>query len=134
MSKKSSQWLSYFVEWIPNNIKSSCCDVPPRGLAKSVTFLGNTTAIQEIFKRINEQFVSMFSKKAFLHWYTGEGMDEMEFSEAQVTKSCEVGIFQGGAGCRSFFQFDTRSPGRKVRRTTKNDELFVQKGSWERVF
>jgi tubulin beta len=23
---------SYFVEWIPNNIKASICDVPPRGL------------------------------------------------------------------------------------------------------
>jgi hypothetical protein len=23
---------SYFVEWIPNNIKSSVCDIPPKGL------------------------------------------------------------------------------------------------------
>ena len=23
----------------------------------------------------------MFRRKAFLHWYTGEGMDEMEFTE-----------------------------------------------------
>ena len=23
---------SYFVEWIPNNIKSSICDIPPKGL------------------------------------------------------------------------------------------------------
>jgi len=84
----------YFVEWIPNNIKSSCCDVPPRGLAKSVTFLGNSTAIQEIFKRINNQFVSMFSKKAFLHWYTGEGMDEMEFSEAQSNMQDLVSEYQ----------------------------------------
>eukprot|EP00483_Globobulimina_turgida_P000066 UN00066 len=27
---------SYFVEWIPNNIKSSVCDIPPRGLKMSV--------------------------------------------------------------------------------------------------
>jgi tubulin beta len=25
----------------------------------------------------------MFKRKAFLHWYTGEGMDVMEFSEAE---------------------------------------------------
>jgi hypothetical protein len=37
------------------------------------TFIGNTTAIQEIFKRISEQFTAMFRRKAFLHWYTGEG-------------------------------------------------------------
>jgi len=40
-------------------------------------FIGNSTAIQELFKRISEQFTAMFRRKAFLHWYTGEGMDEM---------------------------------------------------------
>ncbi len=25
----------------------------------------------------------MFRRKAFLHWYTGEGMDENEFTEAE---------------------------------------------------
>ncbi len=39
--------------------------------------VGNSTAIQELFKRISEQFTAMFRRKAFLHWYTGEGMDEM---------------------------------------------------------
>ena len=39
--------------------------------------------IQELFKRISEQFTAMFRRKAFLHWYTGEGMDEMEFTEAE---------------------------------------------------
>jgi len=74
---------SYFVEWIPHNIKSSACDIPPKGLPMSVTFIGNSTAIQELFKRVNDQFTAMFKRKAFLHWYTGEGMDEMEFTEAE---------------------------------------------------
>ena len=26
----------------------------------------------------------MFKRKAFLHWYTGEGMDEMEFTEVRT--------------------------------------------------
>lgn len=73
---------SHFVEWIPNNLKVAVCDVPPRGLKMSATFIGNSTCIQEIFKRISEQFTAMFRRKAFLHWYTGEGMDEMEFTEA----------------------------------------------------
>ena len=38
---------SYFVEWIPNNIKSSVCDIPPKGLKMAVGFLGNSTAIQD---------------------------------------------------------------------------------------
>ena len=29
------------------------------------------------------QFSAMYKRKAFLHWYTGEGMDEMEFTEAE---------------------------------------------------
>jgi len=47
---------AYFVEWIPNNIKSSLCDIPPKGLKRATTLIGNTTAIQDIFKRLNEQF------------------------------------------------------------------------------
>ena len=74
---------SYFVEWIPNNVKTAVCDIPPRGLKMSGTFVGNSTAIQELFKRIGEQFTAMFRRKAFLHWYTGEGMDEMEFTEVK---------------------------------------------------
>ena len=64
---------SYFVEWIPNNVKTAVCDIPPRGLKMSATFVGNSTAIQELFKRVSEQFTAMFRRKAFLHWYTGEG-------------------------------------------------------------
>ena len=65
---------SYFVEWIPNNIKSSVCDIPPKGLKMACTFLGNSTCMQEAMKRTAEQFTSMFRRKAFLLWYTGEGM------------------------------------------------------------
>ncbi|EPY84345.1 hypothetical protein CB1_000482002 [Camelus ferus] len=59
---------SYFVEWIPNNEKVAVCDIPPRGLRMSSTFTGNSTAIQELFKCISEQFTAMFRHKAFLHW------------------------------------------------------------------
>jgi tubulin beta len=48
-----------------------------------VTFIGNSTAIQEMFKRVAEQFTVMLRRKAFLHWYPGEGWDEMEFTEAK---------------------------------------------------
>jgi len=74
---------AFFVDWIPHNIKSSVCDIPPIGMKMAVTFVGNSTAIQELFRRVNEQFTAMFKRKAFLHWYTGEGMDEMEFTEAE---------------------------------------------------
>ena len=52
---------SYFVEWIPNNVKVAVCDIPPRGLKMSATFIGNTTAIQELFKRVSEQFTGKYT-------------------------------------------------------------------------
>ncbi|KAJ4221990.1 Tubulin beta chain (Beta tubulin) [Fusarium falciforme] len=60
----------------------------------SSTFVGNSTAIQEIFKRVGQQFTAMFRRKAFLHWYTGEGMDEMEFTEAESNMNDLVSEYQ----------------------------------------
>ena len=85
---------SYFVEWIPNNVKASICDIPPKGLKMAATFVGNTTAIQEVWKRVSQQFTAMFRRKAFLHWYTGEGMDEMEFTEAESNMNDLVSEYQ----------------------------------------
>lgn len=72
-----------FVEWIPNNVKVAVCDIPPRGLNMAATFLGNNTAIQELFTRVSEHFSAMFRRRAFVHWYTSEGMDISEFGEAE---------------------------------------------------
>ena len=36
----------------------------------------------------------MFRRKAFLHWYTGEGMDEMEFTEAESNMNDLVSEYQ----------------------------------------
>jgi tubulin beta len=60
----------------------------------SSTFVGNSTAIQELFKRIGGQFALMFRRKAFLHWYTGEGMDEMEFTEAESNMNDLISEYQ----------------------------------------
>lgn len=85
---------NYFVEWIPNNVQTTFCSVPPRGLKMSSTFVGNSTSIQELFHRVGDQFSAMFRRKAFLHWYTGEGMDEMEFTEAESNMNDLVAEYQ----------------------------------------
>ena len=36
----------------------------------------------------------MFRRKAFLHWYTAEGMDEMEFTEAEANMNDLVSEYQ----------------------------------------
>merc|ERR1712152_54864 len=82
IAKIQAKMQDDFVQWIPNNIKSSIITVPPEGTAMSGTFVANTTAIKGVFQRISAQFAKMYKRKAFLHWYKGEGMDEMEFQEA----------------------------------------------------
>ncbi|KXN84868.1 Tubulin beta-2 chain, partial [Leucoagaricus sp. SymC.cos] len=72
-----------FVEWIPDNVSVSLVAVPPVGQAVAATALSNSTSIQEIFNRTLESFAAMYKRRAFLHWYTGEGMDVMEFTEAE---------------------------------------------------
>ena len=72
-----------FVEWIPDNVSVSLCSVPPVGQMQAATCLANSTAVQELFTRSLAQFSAMYKRRAFLHWYTGEGMDSMEFTEAE---------------------------------------------------
>ncbi|XP_058819503.1 tubulin beta chain-like [Topomyia yanbarensis] len=72
-----------FTPWIPNNVKSAICDIPPRGMKMAATFIANTTAITQLFNRLLDQFGVMYRRKAFLHWYTGEGMEEGEITEAE---------------------------------------------------
>ena len=89
--------------WIPDNVSVTLCSVPPVGQKQSATCLANTTAIQELFTRslsqvcgfgqcscstladdaFLAQFTAMYKRQAFMHWYTGEGMDALEFSEAE---------------------------------------------------
>jgi len=85
---------AFFVEWIPNNCKTSVCDIPPKGLKMSTTLTGNTTSMQELWQRLSNQFAAMFKRKAFLHWYTGEGMDEMEFTEAESNLNDLIAEYQ----------------------------------------
>merc|ERR1711997_1097707 len=80
--KRNTNNSDDFVEWIPNNQKTSVVERPPTDYKSSLTFVANTTALKGIFQRLATQFGAVYKRKAFLHWYKGEGMDEMEFQEA----------------------------------------------------
>lgn len=45
--------------------------------------LSNNRAIDHIFSRINYKFDRLYAKRAFVHWYVGEGLSEGFFSEAR---------------------------------------------------
>lgn len=94
MCRIQNKDASYFVPWIPNNLKTAVCDVPPPNATMSATFLGNNTAIHELFGRIGSGFSAMLKRKAFLHLYTQEGMDYDEFKAAESTITDLISEYQ----------------------------------------
>jgi len=87
-----AKYYGQFAPWIPNNFKYSLINVPTMGfdsntqkvvnIPMSATFVANHTAIKDAFAVFLKKFKSLYRKKAFLHWYYDEGMDEDNFEES----------------------------------------------------
>jgi tubulin alpha len=92
------QWLKTnkkvtFVEWVPTGFKVGLNEVPAASVGdhdetalfdRNVVMIGNNTAVSRVFsERISKKYDMMYSQRAFVHWYVGEGMEEGEFAEAR---------------------------------------------------
>lgn len=90
-----------FTEWIPDNINVSVCNVPTKGLTTSGVFVGNTTAFRRVIRRILTRYDQMLRRKAFFHWYTAEGMDEIEFINARTDVLDLISEYETSLGTKS---------------------------------
>uniref|UniRef100_A0A915PU66 Tubulin alpha chain n=1 Tax=Setaria digitata TaxID=48799 RepID=A0A915PU66_9BILA len=103
--KYMSVCLLYRGDVIPNDVKETISSIrqkkqlqfiginhqPPTvvpggdvaAVPRALCALANTTAIAEAWARLDVKFDLMFAKRAFVHWFVGEGMEEGEFFEAR---------------------------------------------------
>jgi len=99
-SKKANeamQWIKTqgkvnFVEWMPTGFKIGLNNVPAKAVPsddlaeqkRNCVMIGNNIAVNRVFsERLSKKYDMMYSQRAYVHWYVGEGMEEGEFSEAR---------------------------------------------------
>lgn len=59
---------------------SRCCNTLGGDLApvpRSVCMISNTTAMADAWARLDHKFDLMYAKRAFVHWYVGEGEKDL---------------------------------------------------------
>jgi len=87
-----SQGKVSFVQWCPTGFKIGLNDVPASTVPtddmayaeRNAVMIGNNIAVNRVFQeRLSKKYDMMYSQRAYVHWYVGEGMEEGEFSEAR---------------------------------------------------
>jgi len=91
------------IDWVKKNNKVRLVDFVPTGFKLgfndractvvendimaytdiNATMIGNNVSIRRVFERSLKKTSMMYSQRAYVHWYVGEGMEEGEFDEAK---------------------------------------------------
>lgn len=77
MMDSSCYYATSFKDYTSSSFNNS------KDTKKTIIGIAHNTSIVEKLKITSELFTCMFRRKAYLHWFTGVGMDEMEFTEAE---------------------------------------------------
>jgi len=97
IANSTVQWVKTqgkvsFVEWCPTGFKIGLNDIPASSVPnddmayaeRNAVMIGNNIAVNRVFlERLSKKYDMMYSQRAYVHWYVGEGMEEGEFSEAR---------------------------------------------------
>ncbi|KAE8309993.1 Tubulin/FtsZ, GTPase domain-containing protein [Aspergillus transmontanensis] len=70
-----------YIEWVPNDVRWTAYF--PHDYDMSGTLLSNSTSIQKMFRHVSEEFSALYRRKAYMNPYSWNGVDEMDFVEAE---------------------------------------------------
>ncbi|KAK6638629.1 hypothetical protein RUM43_006896 [Polyplax serrata] len=81
-----------FVDWCPTGFKVGINNKPPLNLPdadlyvadRSCLMLANSTAVRTVWEKIARKFQILYDKRAFLHWYLEEGLEEADFQDTKL--------------------------------------------------
>eukprot|EP01083_Nonionella_stella_P036275 98990_1 len=102
--------------WIPDNLQSCYMDdgndqFYNKYTPLTTTTVSNTTSSKPVYQRICAQFARSFKRKAYLHCYITEGMDQMEFVEADKNMRDLITEYQDKQGYDFYDEDDDESYG-----------------------
>ena len=68
--------------WLQNHFCGHCYN-PERKNSREAVYFNQGTYFGKTFKNMRAKFTKAFQRKAFLHWYTANGMEELDFVTAE---------------------------------------------------
>ncbi|GAA37663.2 tubulin alpha, partial [Clonorchis sinensis] len=102
---KSSRCIE-FVDWCPTGFKVGLTSSPPVSVPdsrvaqcdKNVVMLANNSSVGQAWQRLTHKFYLLYSKRSFVHWFIGEGMEESEFNDALINMTSLVKDYEEASG------------------------------------